>query len=134
MADSKNSPSNYEEVMKAIEGHDRIVIEDGEGKEYTLRYTRRIVKDMEKRGVTAERASEIISNATLTGVESFINDFVAPAFKADQPNMTKAEIVELWREIPEKDLFIAYLVALFNQPMTALIKNPTETRAKFRLA
>ena len=88
MADSKNSPSNYEEVMKAIEGHDRIVIEDGEGKEYTLRYTRRIVKDMEKRGVTAERASEIISNATLTGVESFINDFVAPAFKADQPNLT----------------------------------------------
>lgn len=132
-AEPEGLPTTYAEIMGEIDGRDRIVIEDGDGNEYTLRYTRRIVKDMERSGITAEKAADALKDATLTAVEGFITDFVAPAFRTDQPKMSKDEVIALWQEMPDKDVLIAYLIALFNQPMTALVKNPTETRAKFRL-
>lgn len=134
MASNEESRTDVDEIMKSVEGHDRIIIEDEDGTEYTLRYTRQIVKQMEKAGVTSDKASALLDDATLTGVENFIVEFVAPAFKSDQPKMTKDEIISLWRDVSEKEVLIAYLIALFNAPMTSLLKNPTETRAKFRLA
>lgn len=130
---AENTSVNVNEIMENVKGHDRLIIEDSDGKEYTLRYTRAIVKQMEKRGITADKAAEFLSNASLTNVEEFITKFVAPAFKSDQPKMTDDDVIALWCEIPDKQTLIAYLIALFNQPMTSLLENPTETRAKFRL-
>ena len=131
MADS--TAINQDEIAEQVKGHDRIVVEDSDGKEYTLRYTRKVVKEMEKRGVTAQRAADLLSTGTLTATEDFIRKFVAPALKTDQPKMTEDDVVDLWAEIDGKEMLIAYLVALFSQPMLSLVTNPTETRAKFRL-
>lgn len=122
-----------EQALKDVDGHDRIVIEDSEGNEYTLRYTRRIVKDMEKRGITAQTASDMLSSATLTSMEKFVSEFIAPAFKADQPSIKTQKVLDIWAEVPEKEYLISLLMALFMQPMNSLLANPTETRAKFRL-
>lgn len=122
-----------EQALKDIDGHDRIVIEDSEGNEYTLRYTRRIVKDMEKHGITAQTASDMLSSATLTSMEKFVSEFIAPAFKADQPSIKAQKVLDVWAEVPDKEYVISLLMALFMQPMNSLLANPTETRAKFRL-
>lgn len=128
-----NAVINQDEIAEQVKSHDRIVVEDSEGKEYTLRYTRKVVKEMEKKGVTAQHAAELLSAGTLTATEDFIRKFVAPALKTDQPKMTENDVVDLWAEIDGKETLIAYLVALFSQPMLSLVTNPTETRAKFRL-
>lgn len=128
-----NAVINQDEIAEQVKGHDRIVVEDSEGKEYTLRYTRKVVKEMEKKGVTAQNAAELLSAGTLTATEDFIRKFVAPALKTDQPKMTENDVVDLWAEIDGKETLTAYLVALFSQPMLSLVTNPTETRAKFRL-
>ena len=121
-------------ALEDIKGHDKIVIEDEEtGAEYTLCYSRKMVKDMEKKGITAQYATEMLSNSTLTSIEKFISDFVLPAFKKEQPKITFNEVLGIWQGVEDKPYLIALLVALFNQPMTALIENPTESRMKFRL-
>ena len=56
-----------------------------------------------------------------------------PAFKKEQPKITFNEVLGIWQGIEDKQYMIALLVSLFNQPMTALIENPTESRMKFRL-
>lgn len=122
------------QALEDIKGHDKIVIEDEEsGNEYTLCYSRKMVKDMEKKGITSQYAAEMLSDGTLTSIEKFISDFVLPAFKKEQPKITFNEVLDVWRGIEDKQYLIALLVALFNQPMTALIENPTESRMKFRL-
>ena len=122
------------QALEDIKGHDKIVIEDEEsGNEYTLCYSRKMVKDMEKKGITSQYAAEMLSDGTLTSLEKFISDFVLPAFKKEQPKITFNEVLNVWRGIEDKQYLIALLVALFNQPMTALIENPTEARMKFRL-
>lgn len=122
------------QALEDIKGHDKIVIEDEEsGNEYTLCYSRKMVKDMEKKGITSQYAAEMLSDGTLTSLEKFISDFVFPAFKKEQPKITFSEVLDVWRGIEDKQYLIALLVALFNQPMTALIENPTESRMKFRL-
>ncbi len=122
------------QALEDIKGHDKIVIEDEEsGNEYTLCYSRKMVKDMEKKGITSQYAAEMLSDGTLTSLEKFISDFVLPAFKKEQPKITFNEVLDVWRGIEDKQYLIALLVALFNQPMTALIENPTESRMKFRL-
>lgn len=122
------------QAMEDIKGHDKIVIEDEEsGTEYTLCYSRKMVKDMEKKGITSQYAAEMLSNCTLTSIEKFISDFVLPAFKKEQPKITFNEVLGVWQGIEDKQYLIALLVALFSQPMTALIENPIESRMKFRL-
>lgn len=122
------------QALEDIKGHDKIVIEDEEsGNEYTLCYSRKMVKDMEKKGITSQYAAEMLSDGTLTSLEKFISDFVFPAFKKEQPKITFSEVLDVWRGIEDKQYLIALLVALFNQPMTALIENPTVSRMKFRL-
>ena len=68
-------------ALEDIKGHDKSVIEDEEtGAEYTLCYSRKMVKDMEKKGITSQYATEMLSHSTLTSLEKFISDFVLPAF------------------------------------------------------
>lgn len=122
------------QALEDIKGHDKIVIEDEEtGTEYTLCYTRKMVKDMEKKGITSQYAVKMLSDGTLTSLDRFINDFVLPAFKKEQPKITFNDVLGIWEGIEDKQYMIALLVALFSQPMTALLENPTESRMKFRL-
>lgn len=110
-----------------------IVITDGDGKEYTLRYPRELVRSMDKKGISVQAATEHLADATLSGAEEFIGAFVAPAFKTDQPDMTLDEITEIVESVPDKNEFFKAVTELFNQPLMALISDPTETRMKWSL-
>jgi hypothetical protein len=131
MADTKTADTSYEGILEAVKGHDRIVVEDG-GEEYVLRYPLRTIREMEQSGVTPATAGEML-DGTLTGAEEFVEKFVAPAFKAEQPKMKLEDVTRVWEDLPDKATVIAYLSALFSQPTLALTTDPTQTRAKFRL-
>lgn len=122
------------ELMDKVKGHDSVVIEDGDGNEWTLRYPRRLIKQMEERGVTSAAMADLLAKATLTSTEKFIEDFVLPAFKTDQPKMKLADVIDIYEALPDKNDFVTILIALFNQAMLSLTTDPTETRMKFRLA
>lgn len=130
----KQENAQGEDIREKLRGHDRMVIDDGEGNEYVVRYPAKVVKEMEAAGVTAESVSDILGAGTLTGVEDFIERFVLPGFKTEQPKMTKAKAVELFKAVPDKGEFIQLLIGLYSLPTLALTTDPTETRAKFRLA
>lgn len=123
-----------QDVMERLRGHDSIIIEDGDGNEYTLRYPRRLVKKMEADGITARSVADGLSAGTLTAVEDFVRTFVMPAFKTDQPKMSFDEVLDIYEQVPEKNDFIQLLIGLYMQPTLALTTDPTETRVKFRLA
>lgn len=108
-----------------------ITLSDDEGNEYTLRYPRHLVREMDKKGINAQSAAEKLGKGTLSAAEEFVKDFVAPAFKAEQPDMTLDEVTEVWESIPDKTEFIKALSELFSQPLLALVADPTETRVKW---
>ena len=120
------------DILNRVKGHDRIVIEH-DGKEYTFRYPRSTVRDMERSGVTAQSAAQLLSAGTLIGVEEYIRCFILPGFKTDQPKMSGDDAVGLFEELPDKAEFIQLAASLFSAALTSLTTDPTETRAKFRL-
>jgi hemin uptake protein HemP len=120
-------------IVESVRGHDHIVIEDEDGTEYTLRYTRRLIKSMEAKGVTSQRVAEMLSDGTLTGAEDMLDRFVLPAFKVDQPDTTLDEVIGIWERLPDKQHAIAYLIGLYMQPTLAITTDPTKSRMQFRL-
>lgn len=121
------------DIMEQLRSHSSIVIDDGEGNEYTLRYPRSLVKRMEAKGVTSQSVADKMSGGTLTGVEEFVKTFVMPAFVTDQPKITFDMVIGIFEQLPDKQQFIKLLMGLFMQPTIALTTDPTETRMKFRL-
>lgn len=126
-----DAEKSYDDIVREVRGHDRIVIDDGE-REYVLRYPMRTIRQMEHDGVTPATAGEML-DGTLTGAEEFVEKFVMPAFQAEQPGIKLDEVTRVWESVPDKATAIAYLSVLFAQPTLALTTDPTETRAKFRL-
>lgn len=136
MADEKTTTESAEsanDIMEQLRGHSSIVIEDGEGNEYTLRYPRALVKRMESKGITSQSVAALMGDGTLSGVEDFVKTFVMPAFVSDQPKIDFETVLDIFAQLPDKEQFIQLLMGLFMQPTLALTTNPTETRMKFRL-
>lgn len=75
-------------ALEDIKGHDKIVIEDEEtGTEYTLCYSRKMVKDMEKKGITSQYATEMLSNSTLTSLRSSSATSSCPLSRRSSPRL-----------------------------------------------
>ncbi|WP_278591854.1 hypothetical protein [Olsenella uli] len=128
------SETEFERLVKEVGERDHIVIDDGEGNEYTIRYPRAVVRKMEADGVSLQTVTEDLSSGTLTGSERFVREFVLPGFKAEQPRMTFDNVLAIWEQLPDKGTLISYLSVLFSQGVRAISGNPTkESRMKFRL-
>ncbi|MBY4798353.1 DUF5055 domain-containing protein [Collinsella sp. AGMB00827] len=137
MSAKKTQPETDKVVdfLERLHGHSKLIIEDADGTEYTLRYPRAVVKQMESNGMTADVVAEMASEATsLTTIERLIDEFVYPAFKSDQPKVNKDTVREIYRSIADKGEFLGLLIGLYTAPVRALTTDPTETRAVFRLA
>ena len=131
---ARNEKSDFEKIVEEVGTHDHIVIDDGDGNEYTIRYPRAVVRKMESDGTTIESVQEELAEGTLHGAERFEKDFVLPGLKSDQPKITVDEALELWEAIGDKETLISYLSVLFTQGVRAITGNPiTESRMKFRL-
>lgn len=92
------------------------------GKDYTLEYTRRTVKQMEAEGfVTAE-----IDNRPMTLLPALF----AGAFKAHHRFVKPEVIDEIYAAMPNKEALIGKLAEMYNEPISALLEEPDETTGK----
>ena len=132
---AKNTQDNaIPEFIQKLNGSTSIVFTDENGVEYVAKYPRSLVRDMQRKGVTVEKAREYLSDGTIDGVETFLKEFVLPAFNVEQ-KMTLEQLEDVFEDIEDPSEVIEVLMALYSLPVYALLgkKDPTKTRAKFRL-
>lgn len=91
------------------------------GKDYTLEYTRRTVREMENKGFAAED----ITRKPMTVMPQLF----AGAFKANHPTV-KAELInEIYRNMPNKTELVGRLAQMYNEPINTLVEEPEEGNA-----
>ena len=126
--------TEFEKLRKSLRGKSSIVLTDENGVEYTAKFPRKLVKDMEDSGVTSEYVTSIIQKGTVSATDEFFDRFVLPAFNNDCQKMTAEQVRDLFEGLGDPMQVIQALIVLFTNPVVALFekKNPTQTRTKFR--
>ena len=89
------------------------------GTEYTLEYTRRTVEQMEKEGFVADDLK--------TKPLSTLPTLFAGAFKAHHRYVKREVIDEIYSKMTNKADLIGKLAEMYNEPIMALIDEPTES-------
>ena len=92
------------------------------GKDYTLEFTRRTIRQMEETGFNIQEISE--------KPMTMLPDFFAGAFRANHRNVSRDLIDEIYANMPNKDKLIEALVEMYNEPLSALMDEPEEGSAK----
>ena len=90
-----------------------------EGKEYTLEYTRRTIKQMEDEGFVARN----IDDRPMTLLPALF----AGAFKAHHRFVKPEVIDEIYANMPNKDKLIEKLAEMYNEPIISLMQEPEDT-------
>lgn len=90
-----------------------------EGKEYTLEYTRRTIKQMEDEGFVARN----IDDRPMTLLPALF----AGAFKAHHRFVKPEVIDEIYANMPNKDKLIEKLAEMYNEPIISLVQEPEDT-------
>ncbi len=128
------STSNVPEIIQKLNGKTSVSVTDENGVEFVAKYPRKLVRDMQRDGVTVEKVQEYLSDGTMDGVETFLEKFVLPAFNVEQ-KVTLEQLEDLFEGLEDPSEFIEVLMALYSLPVYSLLgkKDPTQTRAKFRL-
>jgi hypothetical protein len=89
------------------------------GVEYTLEFTRRTVEQMEREGFVADDIK--------TKPMTMLPTLFAGAFKAHH-RLVKREVIDaIYYQMTNKDTLIAALAAMYNEPLLALLEEPTES-------
>lgn len=89
-----------------------------EGKEYVLEFTRKSIETMEKQGFIA---SDIVEKPVSTLPALF-----AGAFLAHHRNVKREVIDKIFDKLTNKQELIAKLAEMYNEPIMALIDEPSE--------
>ncbi|MBO5032394.1 MAG: DUF5055 domain-containing protein [Oscillospiraceae bacterium] len=90
-----------------------------EGKEYTLEYTKRTIKQMEDEGFVARN----IDDRPMTLLPALF----AGAFKAHHRFVKQEVIDEIYANMPHKDQLIEKLAEMYNEPIMALMDEPEDS-------
>ena len=89
------------------------------GTEYTLEFTRRTVEQMEREGFVADDIK--------TKPMTMLPTLFAGAFKAHH-RLVKREVIDaIYDKMTDKAGLIAALAAMYNEPLLALLEEPTES-------
>ena len=89
------------------------------GTDYTLEFTRRTVEQMEREGFVADDIK--------TKPMTMLPTLFAGAFKAHH-RLVKREVIDaIYDKMTDKDRLIAALAAMYNEPLLALLEEPTES-------
>lgn len=83
---------------------------------YTLGYSRDIVRNMERAGFKQDG----ISDTPATSIPMLFHG----AFLLNHQRVSQHIIDDLWARIPDKPGFISALVALYNEPLDAMLDEP----------
>ena len=90
-----------------------------DGKDYTLEYTRRTIKQMEDEGFVARN----IDDKPMTLLPALF----AGAFKAHHRFVKQDVIDEIYANMPSKDKLIEKLAEMYNEPIISLMEEPEDT-------
>ena len=90
-----------------------------EGKDYTLEFTRRTIKQMEDEGFVARN----IDDRPMTLLPALF----AGAFKAHHRFVKPEVIDEIYANMPNKDKLIEKLAEMYNEPIISLMQEPEDT-------
>ena len=90
-----------------------------DGKDYTLEYTRRTIKQMEDEGFVARN----IDDKPMTLLPALF----AGAFKAHRRFVKQDVIDEIYAHMPNKDKLIEKLAEMYNEPIISLMEEPEDT-------
>lgn len=96
----------------------KTIIFSYEGKDYTLEYTRRTIKQMEDEGFIARD----IDNRPMTLLPALF----AGAFKAHHRFVKQDVIDKIYAAMPNKEELIGKLAEMYNEPIMSLMDEPTE--------
>lgn len=90
-----------------------------DGKDYTLEYTRRTIKQMEDEGFVAKN----IDDRPMTLLPALFSG----AFKAHHRFVKQDVIDEIYAHMPNKDKLIEKLAEMYNEPIVALMEEPEDS-------
>lgn len=90
-----------------------------EGKDYTLEFTRRTIKQMEDEGFVAKN----IDDRPMTLLPALF----AGAFKAHHRFVKQDVIDEIYANMPNKDKLIEKLAEMYNEPILSLMEEPEDS-------
>ena len=90
-----------------------------DGKDYTLEYTRRTIKQMEDEGFVARN----IDDKPMTLLPALF----AGAFKAHHRFVKQYMIDEIYANMPSKDKLIEKLAEMYNEPIISLMEEPEDS-------
>ena len=90
-----------------------------EGKDDTLEFTRRTIKQMEDEGFVAKN----IDDRPMTLLPALF----AGAFKAHHRFVKQDVIDEIYANMPNKDKLIEKLAEMYNEPILALMEEPEDS-------
>lgn len=93
-----------------------------EGTDYTLEFTRRTVKQMEKSGFNVNE----IGDKPMT----MLPQFFAGAFLAHHPRVKDETVNAIYGRLPNKESLIEKLVEMYNDPLNALVDEPEDDSKK----
>lgn len=90
-----------------------------EGKEYTLEYTRRSVKIMLDNGFEID---------DLKGAKAILAlpELFEGAFIAHHPKAKKADVMEIYKTLKNKEELVSVLIGMFTEPLNAMFDEITE--------
>ena len=89
-----------------------------EDKDYTLEYNRNSIRQMEQRGLVPE---DIVTKPM-----TILPDLFAGAFIKNHPTIKRAKIDEIFKLMNDKTALVESLIELYNDPIEALLEEPTE--------
>lgn len=90
-----------------------------EGKDYTLEYTRRTVKEMERKGFVATDVERMPM--------TMLPQLFEGAFLAHHRYAKKDLIEEIFDLFKNKDELIGKLAEMYNEPIMALVEDPADS-------
>ena len=88
----------------------------GNGKEYTLEFTRKTVEMMERQGFRADEAME----KPMTTLPKLFQG----AFLAHHPRESKTVIDEIYASMTNRQELISKLIEMYNEPIATLLDEP----------
>lgn len=89
-----------------------------EGKDYTLEFTLKTVKQMERSGFIAEDF--------LQKPATYLPELFAGAFLAHHSNVKRSLIDEIYSKLTDKQGLITALTEMYNEPIQALMDDPDD--------
>lgn len=90
-----------------------------EGKDYTLEFTRRTIRQMEDEGFVARN----IDDKPMTLLPALF----AGAFKAHHRFVKQDVIDKIYASMPNKDKLIEALAEMYNEPIASLMDEPEDS-------